>query len=81
MRKRAALFCALAAVAIGGLGSAKADPGGGQYIVVLKSGSDSVAVATKHKQKYGAELSQVYKHALKGYAATLSPKGREPDRR
>jgi len=25
--------------------------------------------------KYGAEVSQVYKHALKGYAATLTPSG------
>ena len=58
------------------LGAAQgASPGVGSYIVVLKSGTDSVAVAAKHKQRYGAEVSHVYKHALKGYAAKLAPQG------
>jgi subtilisin len=46
----------------------------GQYIVVLEDG-DAAAVASEHKQKYGAEVSSVYTHALKGYAAKLSPSG------
>ena len=45
----------------------------GEYIVVLKDGTDSAAIASKHKAKYGAEVSLVYKHALKGYAAHMPP--------
>jgi subtilisin len=71
MLKRAAALAGLVAVTVG-LGSAQAGPGSGDYIVVLKGGTDSIAIAAKHKQKYGADLSHVYKHALKGYAATLS---------
>ena len=73
MLKRAALLCGL--VATVGLGSAQAGPGGGDYIVVLRSGADSVAIAARHKQKYGAELTHVYKHALRGYAAKLDAAG------
>ncbi len=47
----------------------------GDYIVVLKAGIDSAAIASKHKQKFGAELSFVYTHAIKGYAARLSASG------
>jgi subtilisin len=72
MLKRAAVLIGLVAATVG-LGSAQAGPGVGDYIVVLKSGNDSAAVAAKHKQRYGAEVSFVYKHALKGYAAKLSP--------
>ena len=73
MFKRAALLCGL--VATVGLGSAQAGPGGGDYIVVLRNGADSAAIAARHKQKYGAELTHVYKHALKGYAAKLDANG------
>jgi subtilisin len=44
----------------------------GQYIVVLKGGSSTLATVEKHKRKYGADVSQIYTHALKGYAAKLS---------
>jgi subtilisin len=73
MLKRAALLCGLAATV--GLGSAQAGPEGGNYIVVLRSSADSAAIAASHKQKYRAELTHVYKHALKGYAAKLSADG------
>ncbi len=73
MLKRAALLCGI--VATVGLGSAQAGPGGGNYIVVLRGGADSVAIAASHKQNYGAELTHVYKHALRGYAAKLSADG------
>lgn len=61
-------------------GSATSSPGGasaagtipGQYIVVLKNGTDASALAAKHGKKYGADVSYVYKHALRGYAAKLS---------
>jgi subtilisin len=55
---------------VAGETSAGAIPG--RYIVVLKDGSDPAAIATKHRQQYGAEVSHVYRYALKGYAAKLS---------
>jgi subtilisin family serine protease len=68
-------FVAIALFALASLfiGAAQgASPEVGNYIVVLKNVSDPAAVATKHKQKYGAEVVFVYKHALKGYTAKLS---------
>jgi len=50
-------------------GSAPRSP----YIVVLKNRVDASSVAAAHARKYGANVSLVYTHALKGYAATLSP--------
>jgi subtilisin family serine protease len=45
----------------------------GRYIVVLQDGaSDPGEVATRHARQYGASVSRVYRHALRGYAATLS---------
>jgi hypothetical protein len=42
------------------------------YIVVLKDGARAPnAVASAHSQRYGAEATRVYSHALKGYAARL----------
>ncbi len=46
-----------------------------QYIVVLKSGADSRAVARDHARTAGAEVEFVYAHALRGYAARLSATG------
>lgn len=46
----------------------------GRWIVVLKeSVSDPDAVAAEHRRKRGAEVSVVYHHALKGYAARIPP--------
>ena len=41
------------------------------YIVVLKDNADSGAVADQHRGRYGAQLKHVYRHALRGYAATI----------
>ena len=43
-----------------------------RYIVVLKSSVDnSGSVADQHKGRFGARVSRVYRHALKGYAARI----------
>jgi subtilisin family serine protease len=41
------------------------------YIVVLKGGTNSAAVAAEHAAKLGLTVSYVYSHALKGYAASV----------
>jgi subtilisin len=47
--------------------------GAGRYIVVLEdSVSHPRAVAAEHSARFGAQVSHLYRHALKGYAATLS---------
>ena len=44
----------------------------GRYIVTLRdSVADPAAVAREHSGLLGARVSHVYRHALKGYAATL----------
>ena len=56
---------AVSAPAVGAAGDAG-------YIVVLKdAGSSSAAVAKEHGKRYGVSASQVYAHALRGYAARL----------
>jgi subtilisin family serine protease len=54
--------------------SAAAAPNGGtrSYIVVLRSNASSEAVASEHARSFGASVTQVYRHALQGYAARLS---------
>ena len=49
-------------------GSAQA---AGDYIVVLKTGVDSGAVAQLHARRYGVGVGHVYGHALYGYSATV----------
>ena len=45
----------------------------GRYIVVFKDGVERPgAVARDHRDRYGADLRSVYRHALGGYAAVLS---------
>jgi subtilisin len=45
----------------------------GNYIVVLKSTASSPGtLASQHASRYGARVGHVYRHALKGYSATLS---------
>jgi subtilisin family serine protease len=45
----------------------------GRYIVVLDdSVEDPAAVAADHTRRYGAEVTHIYTHALKGYAAIFS---------
>src|SRR6266542_1160147 len=43
-----------------------------RYIVVLKSGNeDPGAVAAEHARRFGAQVSHVYRSALRGYAAAI----------
>jgi subtilisin len=67
------LFLLLAAVLVAaGPGAAAAPSGSGDYIVVFKgSVADPAALAASQTKKLGATLSQVYKVALRGYAATI----------
>jgi subtilisin family serine protease len=44
----------------------------GSYIVVLDSG-DPQRVADEHRRDHGAEVGHVYRHALQGYSARMSP--------
>ncbi|MDP9068933.1 MAG: S8 family peptidase [Actinomycetota bacterium] len=44
----------------------------GRYIVVLKDGTNASSAADDHAASFGARVTHVYEHALKGYAATLS---------
>lgn len=51
----------------------------GRYIVVLRDNiADPGAVAAEHRERYGSDVSFVYRSALKGYAATI-PAGRLDD--
>ena len=43
------------------------------YIVVLKSDAAPGKVADQHRQGYGADVAHVYRNALKGYAARMTP--------
>jgi subtilisin len=44
------------------------------YVVVLKGSAGSAAVVAKrHASRFGASVSHVYRNALSGYSATLSP--------
>lgn len=55
---------------------APAQEPGNHYIVVLDdSVTDPAAVAAEHSRRYGAEVTHVYTHALKGYAAIFPETG------
>lgn len=43
------------------------------YIVVLKEGTAPGKVAEEHSRRYDAQVGHVYRSALRGYAATMSP--------
>jgi subtilisin family serine protease len=68
---RFTLFLALLALtlvpAAAGAGSAI----GQSYIVVLKDGANPATVAAEQSQRLGLDVSFVYTHALKGYAAVV----------
>jgi subtilisin family serine protease len=51
---------------------AQAAAGGTDVIVLLREGKNADDVASRHKKTHGAQVSLIYRHALKGYAARLS---------
>jgi subtilisin len=65
------LSFALAMLAFPASSAARVIPG--QYIVVLKDGASQSQVVADHRRKDGVRPTLVYGHALKGYAAKLSP--------
>ena len=49
-------------------------PASGRYIVLLKDDVfDPAQIAAEHGKAHGFKESHVYRHALRGYAATLPP--------
>jgi hypothetical protein len=71
---RVAGFAALAAIMLALLaqGGVASSAGAAPYVVVLKQGVDSRAVANLHAQRYGVDVGFVYGHALKGYSAVVA---------
>lgn len=77
---RKPMTAALAVIALVALGSptltATAAPAGSDtaasYIVVLKDSAASEKVAAEHSNRYAAQVSHVYRAALKGYSAQMS---------
>ena len=73
MKRIALLFAMLLAGAVVFGGSASGGPTSGSYIVVLEKGASVDSVLGQHASLAGVEVEHTYRHALKGYAATLSP--------
>ena len=73
MKRIALLFSMLLAGAVVFGGSASGGPASGGYIVVLEKGASVDSVLAQHASLAGADVRHTYRHALKGYAATLSP--------
>ena len=76
MRRRWFVGCLLATlvVALVPAGSAGAAQQRAGYVVVLKGSAGSAeVVAKRHAGRFGASVSHVYRNALSGYSATLSP--------
>jgi subtilisin len=76
MRRRLVVGGMLAALLVSvmaAMPSAAAAPSGtGSYIVVLKDSANPSTTARAHAGRFGARVGHVYRHALKGYSATLS---------
>jgi subtilisin family serine protease len=67
------MLAALLVSVMAAMPSAAAAPSGtGSYIVVLKGTASPSTMARAHAGRYGARVGHVYRHALKGYSATLS---------
>jgi len=77
LSRRALLLLVVAALAASFVGSGSAHRVGpaslGSYIVVLKQDVPAGSVANEHAKQHGFRPDFVYAHALKGYAARLSP--------
>jgi subtilisin family serine protease len=85
MRRWLALSCAMTMMLAlfplaGGTAAAAPDPDRqtvpGSYIVVLESG-DPGSVAAEHRRNHDTSVRYVYRHALRGYAALMSPRAAE----
>ncbi len=75
MRKISASVIPLLLV-LGALGTTAeaAPPADASYIVVLRADApDPGSVAAEHARGLGARVSHVYRHALRGFAASMSP--------
>lgn len=67
------LACALAATACA-VAAVPAAASAASYIVVAKeSVADPGVLAREHGRAHGAQVSHVYRHALRGYAAAMGP--------
>jgi subtilisin len=75
MGPRLLLLLAVVTAALSFAGSAFGGRISGQYIVVVKAGYDSRAVAREHARSAGADVLYTYRAALNGYAARLTPAG------
>jgi subtilisin len=78
MRRRWFAGCLLATlvVALVPASSAGASQQRAGYVVVLKGSAGSAeVVARRHAGRFGARVTHVYRNALSGYSATLSPGG------
>ena len=66
------LILIVGSAALPAAGVSQGVPPSGRYIVVLKDdGSDPGQRAAEHGKAHGFKASHVYRHALRGYAATL----------
>lgn len=70
----ASALIAATSIGVPAAGAARADVGvvPGAYIVTLNAG-DPASVAAEHGRRVGADIDFVYRHALRGYAAHMSP--------
>jgi len=84
MRKTmTAAIAAITLVSLGSpsLGASAAPPSGDQaaepYIVVLENGAAAGKVANEHSRRYDAQVNHVFRSALRGYSARMSPRAAE----
>jgi subtilisin family serine protease len=66
-----AVLIALVAPAAVSPPAVAAEPPEQSYIVVLRDGADSRAVAATHRSRHAADVNRVFGHALNGYAARI----------
>jgi subtilisin family serine protease len=69
------LFVAALVAAAALPGPAASGPAASPYIVVVADGASSQSVAREHARTADADVSHIYAHALRGYAARLTPAG------